>query len=96
MSVQQECVSIGDSIHHRFFVTFLNLFVININQNMKILKIITIIVFNLAMILPIYLGFVYGDLSTRMPLEFIIVFPIYGVFMFICNVPIYMKLFEPF
>ena len=54
----------------------------------KLLKALLIVVFNLLMIVPIVIGFTYGDLSTRAPIEFIIVFPVYGFTIFVLNVPI--------
>jgi len=66
---------------------------------MKIVfKIIVLVISNLLMISPFYFGFVYGDFSTRIPLEFIIIVPPYIICMFVLNVPIIMwlnRLLEP-
>lgn len=58
----------------------------------KTLRAFLIVILNVLMVLPIVLGFTHGDLSTRAPIEFIIVFPTWGLVMFVLNVALVMGL----
>jgi len=55
---------------------------------MKALKILLLVVFNLAMVTPLYLC--REELSTRAPIELIIVLPMIAMVMFVLNVPVVM------
>lgn len=58
----------------------------------KIFRALVVIVLNALLVLPMVLGFTHGDLSTRAPIEFIIVFPCYGLAMFVISTIVVMPL----